>query len=226
MEGSMENGLDRETAFMGKLTAGATHEMKNVLAIIGESVGLLEDLMGLPNAQDFPHRERFLKAFGSVRDQVRRGTGVLTHLNRFAHSADRETAAVNLGDLLEDLRVLSERFLRRRSISFQVVREGEGPVVETSPVRLQMLLFRVITAVAQALAEGERFQVRCGPGEGGGAAVILSWPGTALGPEGLRRLQEALADGALGDLARDLGVSLDGDAAGVRVRLGSRQDVS
>ena len=33
----------RQVAFFGRMTAGITHEMKNVLAIIKESSGLMQD---------------------------------------------------------------------------------------------------------------------------------------------------------------------------------------
>jgi hypothetical protein len=36
---------NRKAAFMGRITAGVTHEMKNVLAIIKESAGLMEDFL-------------------------------------------------------------------------------------------------------------------------------------------------------------------------------------
>ena len=35
-----------EIAFMGKVTASLSHEIKNTLAIINESVGLMGDLLG------------------------------------------------------------------------------------------------------------------------------------------------------------------------------------
>ena len=39
----MKDNENGEIVFFGKITAGITHEMKNVLAIIKESSGLVED---------------------------------------------------------------------------------------------------------------------------------------------------------------------------------------
>jgi len=36
-----------EIAFFGRITAGVTHELKNVLAIVNESSGLMQDLLAL-----------------------------------------------------------------------------------------------------------------------------------------------------------------------------------
>ncbi len=51
----MNNRDLSETAFMGKITAAITHEMKNVLAIIKESAGLMEDLLSVAKDDSFQH---------------------------------------------------------------------------------------------------------------------------------------------------------------------------
>ena len=43
----MKQRNEKELEFFGKITAGITHEMKNVLAIIKKSAGLMEDIMSL-----------------------------------------------------------------------------------------------------------------------------------------------------------------------------------
>lgn len=53
----MKENENSEIVFFGKITAGITHEMKNVLAIIKESSGLMEDLILLRPEDDFPHKE-------------------------------------------------------------------------------------------------------------------------------------------------------------------------
>jgi len=89
----------KEAAFMGRITAGVTHEMKNVLAIIKESAGLMEDLLALSKDASFPHREKFSSVLSKIRNQVARGVDISTRLNAFAHSPDRRPADVDLIDL-------------------------------------------------------------------------------------------------------------------------------
>jgi len=48
----------RKAAFMGRITASATHDMKNVLAIIKESAGLMEDLIALHKDLPAPLQEK------------------------------------------------------------------------------------------------------------------------------------------------------------------------
>ena len=59
---------DLEMAFLGKITASMTHEIKNTYAIILESSGLLSDLLTLSQEGSFPHKEKFLKVLGSIND--------------------------------------------------------------------------------------------------------------------------------------------------------------
>ena len=63
----------REVAFLGRITAAFTHEMKNVLAIIKESAGLMEDLLALSQEAAFPHRDRFARCLSD--DCRRRRSG-------------------------------------------------------------------------------------------------------------------------------------------------------
>ncbi len=161
----MNTELINDAAFMGKVTAGVTHELKNLLAIIKEYAGLMEDLMGLPACQGIPNRDRFVKALGSIMDQVQRGTNLLTHLNKFAHNADTEVSSVPLTDLVENLNALSERFLRQRAIALKLVAmEGANRPFGTSPIALQRLIFTILMEFARVLPHGTTLYLDIGTG--------------------------------------------------------------
>ena len=106
----MNNGDLSEIAFMGKITAGVTHEMKNVLAIIRESAGLMEDLLSVAKDDSFPAREKFLKILSGIDDQVTRGVGLANALNQFAHGPDQPLATVDMNGLIDQLVFLCQRF--------------------------------------------------------------------------------------------------------------------
>ena len=94
-------GMDsREVAFFGRITAAFTHEMKNVLAIIKESAGLMEDLLALSQNAAFPHQERFVRSLATIEAQAKRGIELSNRLNRFAHSPDEAFATVDLNEML------------------------------------------------------------------------------------------------------------------------------
>jgi C4-dicarboxylate-specific signal transduction histidine kinase len=52
---------DRENAFIGRISASMTHEIKTVLAIIRESSGLMRDLLALGKDGALAYHEKFGK---------------------------------------------------------------------------------------------------------------------------------------------------------------------
>lgn len=145
---------DLEMAFLGKITASMTHEIKNTYAIILESSGLLSDLLTLSQEGSFPHKEKFLKVLGSINDQVHRGVTLATRLNQFAHSMDEPVALVKVADLLELVVALMQRLARRRSVELQALASDRDQSFRSDPFRVQLVLASVIEQLAEALESG------------------------------------------------------------------------
>lgn len=143
-----------EAAFMGRITAGVTHEMKNVLAIIKESAGLMEDLLALSKDSPFPHREKFSSILSKIRGQVERGVDISTRLNAFAHSPDRRSTSVDLNELATGLALLVERFARTRKVLLKVVAQDRPVQIVTDPVKMQMLLFECMEVILDGVPQG------------------------------------------------------------------------
>ena len=60
------NKIERkEVVFFGKITAGITHEIKNVLAIIQESSGLMEDILAVTEDDTFSNKDKFSVKFNA-----------------------------------------------------------------------------------------------------------------------------------------------------------------
>jgi signal transduction histidine kinase len=163
---------DQEIAYMGRVTAGMTHEFKNVLAIIRESSGLLEDLLTIGQARSFPQREKFLKVLGTIQEQVQRGVDLATHLNRFAHSMDEPWAAVELNEVLGHTLHLLERFARIKKVQLRLVRDSEELIVNTDPFRVRMAVSLCIDSLLETSGEGGEIVIRPRWEEGGEAVLI------------------------------------------------------
>ncbi len=130
----------QEIAFMGRITAGLSHEINNVLAIIKESAGLMDDILRLCPENVVPHQDRIVKASANIRKQVDRGVDIVTGLNRFAHSMDEPWAQVDLNELTARIVFLMQRFGRKRRIRLGAVPHPEPLIIQTDPFRLEMLL--------------------------------------------------------------------------------------
>ena len=108
-----------ELAFFGKIAAGVTHELKNVLAIINESNGLMDDLFEMLGDVPFPHREKFQRSVKKIEEQVRRGVEITSGFNRFAHSIDYPGADVDLNSIVTQTVSLARRFAALQNVELK-----------------------------------------------------------------------------------------------------------
>jgi len=137
----------KDVEFFGKITASMTHEFKNVLAIIKESAGLMEDITQIAPLSDSRHQEKLDNALKTIKNQLNRGMELSTVFNRFAHTPDKSVAEINLHHLAGQVVTLSERFARLKHITLTVAPEGESDTslaVTGSPVWLQMAVYLAI----------------------------------------------------------------------------------
>lgn len=141
MNSELEIIAESGIQFFGKIAASVSHEIKNVLAIINENAGLMEDftLMAEQGAAIDPQR---LKAMArALMKQVQRADTILKNLNRFAHSADAPLQTIDLNDVMGLLVALSSRFAAMRGITLNP-KFNQGPVtLRTCPFLLMNLLW-------------------------------------------------------------------------------------
>lgn len=144
-----ETGLQ----YFGKMTATLSHELKNVLAIINENAGLLEDynLMAQQGTPIDPQRLDVLaKRMG---EQVARADRLLKGLNRFSHSVDALEGEVDLQDVIEMVAFLSHRLACAKGVTVKV-REASQPLkVRTTPFFLKNLIWLCLESVMERMDE-------------------------------------------------------------------------
>ena len=174
-----------ELRFFGQVVAGAAHEWGNVLAVIHESAGLLEDLASLAGRGLPLDPERLASLAGAVTRQVRRGDGLLTHLRRFAHAADSPRRSVNLVEAVATMAGLAERLARQRGVGLAVV-AGPPAAVGGDPYRLCRLLHLGLEYALDAAGSGGSLAI---------GTIEADRPAVAIAglPEAVPDLPEALA---------------------------------
>ncbi len=165
----------REVAFSGRITAAFTHEMKNVLAIIKETAGLMEDMLLMSREAPFPHRERFSRAIALIGEQIDRGVELSNRLNRFAHSSDEPVAVIDLNDLAGRFAGLVHRFARLRNVSLDAGCRDENNdlTVTASPIALQMGLFAALECCWDHLPAGSKIVLLPARKEEGAAMGVI-----------------------------------------------------
>lgn len=152
---------DQEAVFIGKITAGLSHEFMNVLATIRERSGLIEDLMALHQEAVFPFRDKLAKTLTTIGEQVMRGITIGERLNKFAHSMDEPMVRVEINDLLELVTLLMQHFARRKKIQLKVA-PVEAPLgLETDPFRLLLVLAACIEYCLDRTGDGGEITLQC-----------------------------------------------------------------
>lgn len=136
---------EKDIKFIGKITAGVTHEINNVLASIREISGLMTDILSITDEKSFPHKEKFQTSLGKIQNQVQRGVKLTSQLNKFSHLTDNNKTDIDLKELLEHLIFLTERFARIKNVTLQNQSINQTITINTDPLRLQMALFNCIS---------------------------------------------------------------------------------
>ncbi|MDA8406569.1 MAG: hypothetical protein M0T73_06915 [Deltaproteobacteria bacterium] len=150
----------KETIFIGKITAAMTHEMKNVLAIIRESSGLAEDLLGMCDESAFPYKDKFQKIMGKIENQVIRGAEIMAQLNDFSHVPEVERQSEDLNLVLNQIVILSKKLSRSNAVDF-IVEQADMPVTSNSnPLTTRMLIFRILEFLAPVIGKGSEIRLK------------------------------------------------------------------
>jgi len=132
--------------FFGEMTATISHELKNVMAIVNENAGLLEDMVAM-NRQGAPFpAERIEKVSQSVSRQIARADEILQIMNRFAHSADHDSEAVDVGETLQFVAKLTDRLIMMQGAEFNMPTPAKAVITTTNRFFLAYLIWHCMAA--------------------------------------------------------------------------------
>ncbi len=133
--------------FFGKMSASATHEIKNDLSIINESAGLLQDLILMSENGHALSNERLIDISKKIESRVRKADRILKRLNRFSHVPDEPVRQVDLESLIRFMLDLTSRLVEMQGARFNVVSPRSPAQVTTHLFFLQTLIWRSIEAI-------------------------------------------------------------------------------
>ena len=127
--------------FFGTINRSVTHELNNVIAIINERSGLMDDLLMAENQGIPMDSEKFKQISNKIAMQVERGKTLIKRLNRFAHSTDELLTSINLNTLLEDITNLSQRLANLQNLQLEIELSGESISLISNPFFLQQAVY-------------------------------------------------------------------------------------
>ena len=146
-----ESGLQ----FFGKVSASISHELKNILAIINENAGLLEDLTFAAQRGKAIDPDKLNRTAQNFLKQINRADEILKNMNRFAHSIDQFSAQVNLRDLIELVVNLTRRPAAMRKVILEMSMPQEPLSLTTNPFLLENLVWLCLQFAISATSAGQ-----------------------------------------------------------------------
>jgi len=145
--------------FFGKMSASISHEINNVLAIINENAGLLEDVTLMEERGVPLDPEKLKKISRKILEQVKRANGITQNMNRFAHSVDETIKRVDIADTMGFMIVLSSRLSDMKRVSFTMDSGSDRFEITTNPFLLQNVIWLCLDYLMNRAKSGDTIPI-------------------------------------------------------------------
>jgi len=199
MQPAENTAIDRAVrTFAAAMLELAAHELNNRLAVMRETLGLLEDLTraGKSGAAGTA------RAHSSLEDQVGRALNIVRTLSGLGGALGASGDNFDVGAATGDLVGLTERWARQQSVRIELEIGRELPRAGGDPALFLCLLHRLLTRYAETLQPGGSMLLRA---VRDGGAVRVSLHATGKRPE-----TETLPETDDDEINRELAHRLDG----------------
>jgi light-regulated signal transduction histidine kinase (bacteriophytochrome) len=137
----------------GMISAAVSHDLKNVLAIINESAGLLDDLaLRASKGVEIP-ADRLGVTTARILKQVKRGDTILKNLNRFAHTTDAPILQSNASETVTLMVDLAGRQAAMKELVFTTAPNAGS--IRTCLVYFEAFIYLLLQQIIATLPRKE-----------------------------------------------------------------------
>jgi signal transduction histidine kinase len=150
-----EEGLQ----FFGKMSASISHEVKNVLAVVNENAGLLQDYISMYERGTSIDPEQLKGVSQMIKKQVQRADAIMKNMNKFAHSIDQMTKMENVNDVLDIVTKLATRLANMREITLEKIPSDEPINIKTNPFLLENLIWLCLNFAMDSVGPGKKVRL-------------------------------------------------------------------
>jgi hypothetical protein len=177
MSSAIETLNNEDLMFFGKVNASISHELKNIMATISETAGLLNDLTEMATKGHNFELEMMKTCSQDIFEEIQRGFAAIKRMNTFSHSIDDPLKRVNLIEIL-DLMINLAGFLSiAAKVHFEPPQEI-STIVITCPWRLQNLIYQALVFAFESAGPDGKIQVELHPQNNGSARITLAGLGS------------------------------------------------
>ncbi len=179
--------LAGRTAAVGEMSAGLAHEINNPLATIDTLQTWIRDLA---SASPIPEEDRreILDSAAKIGQQVARCKVITQGLLKFSRKVEASSEAVDLGELLKDLLLITRSRARVENVTLEADL-GELPRVWANPTHLQQIFANLLNNALDATAGKPQARVMLRAREEGDRVLVaVEDNGCGIDPQDLQRI--------------------------------------
>lgn len=182
--------------FFGKMVAGATHDLNNVIAVINELRGLLSDMLDDSPADINQFNEKVARINDRIEIQTQRASHIIKQLNKFAHLTDR-TTTYKLNDVLGNLIEMTTRFANLKIIELEIIPHAEPIILSGNPLSFSRAISEIIFLAMESSPRPEILSISV---RTSGEQVIISIDGLNADREDRLRSAFGVAITSIGEI--------------------------
>lgn len=177
--------------FFGKVNASISHELKNILAIISETAGFLNDLTDLAKQGQDLKLSVLEGCSDSIAEDIQRGFTTIKQMNRFAHSVDVPIKEIDLFETLELTIKLSGFLSFASKVQIENGNEEIKPVL-TCPFLLQNLIYQILIFIYESTGQDGSIHIGFNSKEDGTHLIFSSLSPKALNDFPTQKIQKTV----------------------------------
>lgn len=197
-------------ALFGRVNASISHELKNIMAIISETAGLLSDLSEMAKGGTAIDPDILTSSIDSIAEEIERGFTTIRQMNRFSHSVDIPVGSIDLMEILDLVGQLCGYLAFAGKMRIHPCREA-SPIVRTSPFILQAVIYQTVAGIFRNTGPEKELDVSVQPRDD------ASWQILFYG-SGIKAFEMDTGDG-IERMAASIGVAIHWEPAGDRLEM-------
>ncbi len=206
---------EKQLQMVGRLLAGFSHQLKNHLAVIKESNGLLGDMLDMGQVENKVVQDRLQKIVETVGNRLEKTAEMAKHLSGFAHRNDAPLSPFHLQDILDEDLAFLRRFAELKSLDV-ALSFGQGlPMLSSNPALVQFIFSSLFLFLLSTLSSGGTISVFTEQRNG---AICVGLRPEGLAADGGSTLDDLDSDQALQTALKYIGANVSIQSADGRIR--------
>jgi len=174
-------------AYVGRLTSGLAHEIRNPLSTLNLNLQLLAEDLNHPTTETERRTARKLEV---LQHETRRLEEILDDFLRFAGRMELQKKRLDAAEMIRDLLDFYEPQATQKRITVRETIPDGLPAIDADPDLLKQAMLNIILNAQAAMSDGGELMV-VARAEAGGLAVSITDTGPGIPEDRLGRIFEA-----------------------------------